>query len=516
MEYRMDMIRISRVVSFAIAALAAGPDFSGDAVRLSRLILVAEAQSTSSCIDPETMGAVPNDGFSDRVAIQQAIDTAAALPDGGTVCLGPGRWTVERAPIGSFDRFAALSVGTKTGMAGHHVTIRGYGPETVLELVGDQGAASVNVLDVLPGAEHTLISDLAIDTSAATNTDEQTHAIATSHVCAGATCLPIRDLQITRVTFLHPRNTVSRKGDCIRLLGNTDATRLYDVRIEGNHFEACARSAIMIQRGVNRLTIVGNTLAALKTPIDGEATGGPTDVDTNVTISGNVFRDRVVSQGDADISLTSMRAVSITGNAMDGGVTVYRSTDVTITGNTMNSVATAVGVGTIDAANQCDGLTISGNVIRRRGAAGALVKLVTHSGVSCSRWSISGNTLFQDTASWGIYAESASFAMVSGNQISGSVVNLGAAIGARAVLSTTPTVGYVVQNNRIDGGFASAIRVSSGPGTYGAGIAISGNTAVGPGTGVFLENSAGFTSRVLVSGNDCGPDSIGVLTWRGD
>ena len=94
--------------------------------------------------------------------------------------MGAGR--VTRAPVGSYDRFAALSTHAA------HLAITGTGPETVIELVGDQRAGATEVISLDPGASDISIERLTIDTSAATNTDEQTHAIEIgSGVCAKAT-----------------------------------------------------------------------------------------------------------------------------------------------------------------------------------------------------------------------------------------------------------------------------------------------------------------------------------------
>jgi hypothetical protein len=105
----------------------------GDAMK--RLILAflvgCVAAPTSTTISALALAAVPDDGISDRAAIQAMIDAATAAPDGGTVTLGAGRWTLDRAPVGSYNRFAALST------HGHNLTLRGVGPETVLELIGD-------------------------------------------------------------------------------------------------------------------------------------------------------------------------------------------------------------------------------------------------------------------------------------------------------------------------------------------------------------------------------------------
>lgn len=431
-----------------------------------------------------------------RPTLQSQIDAATAKPDGGTVLLAAGRWTLTRAPIGSYNRFAALST------HGHNLTLRGVGPETVLELAGDQGGQSIAVISIDPGAEHVLIADLTIDTTAATNTDEQTHAIATSGVCAGATCLPIRDLQIERVTFRHPRNTDSRKGDCLRVLGGTDQTQLVGLRVVGCNFGACARSAVMIQRGVVDAVLVGNTFSATKTCVDGEATGG---YDARITISNNAF----LPGCSPALSLTNFQGGVVSGNTLASNLTVYRSTGVAITGNRIEYAATG-DTGAIDVANVCDGLAITGNAIARSGSHGPAIKLVPHSGGVCQHVTITGNTIRQDSVDGGIYLESVSHAVVAGNHVAFSVPSIGySGIYDRSVLGTAPITGLAISGNTISGPITYGVTLDGAPGTFGGGIAITGNVATGTVFGLRVNNSQGFTVPIASSGNALGPSAYG-------
>ncbi|WP_240521801.1 glycoside hydrolase family 55 protein [Amycolatopsis vastitatis] len=86
------------------------------------------------CFDPAAFGAVPDDDADDRVPIQAAID-AASTAGGGTVCLGSGRWRVTRAPVGSYDRAAALSTHAA------HVTFSGAGRRGSSSSLADERAA---------------------------------------------------------------------------------------------------------------------------------------------------------------------------------------------------------------------------------------------------------------------------------------------------------------------------------------------------------------------------------------
>ena len=432
-----------------------------------------------------------------RVWLQAAIDAAAA---GGTVVIPAGRWVVDRAPPGSYNRFAALST------HGHDITIRGVGPESVLVLEGDQGGASVAVISIDPGAAQVRITDLTIDTTGTTNTDEQTHAIATSGVCAGATCQPITDLSIERVTFRHPRNTAARKGDCIKLLGNTEETRLSGVRIVGNDFADCARSAVTIQGGVTDLVITANTLNATKTCIDGEATGDRTDA--RIAITGNVFRPGC----SPALSLTSTDGATVSGNALAGAITVYRSTNVAIAGNAIDHIA-ADNAATIDVANRCDGLAISGNTIVRAGAAGPVIKLVPHAGVLCGGAAITGNTVRQGTVGSAILAEALSRASIADNLITYTVsAPAYGAIYDHALAGVVPIAALGITGNVISGdvGPSYAVTLDCSPGTCSAGINVASNTATNTVFGLRCNGpAANFTAPIVATGNAWGAAAYG-------
>jgi hypothetical protein len=152
----------------------------------------AATPGPKGCYDPADYGAIPNDDIDDRGPAQQALDDASAT--GGRVCFGAVVWTLTRAPVGSYNRFAALST------HGQHVEISGEGPGTVLRIGGDQGGTDTYVISLDPGASDIQLRDFVIDTSGMTNTDEQTHAIAIgTGVCttANGTCsMPVVDVSV--------------------------------------------------------------------------------------------------------------------------------------------------------------------------------------------------------------------------------------------------------------------------------------------------------------------------------
>jgi hypothetical protein len=483
-----------------------------DPVASSRAFEVTLSTPSRGCFDPVDFGAVADDAVDDRVAFQAALDAAAEQPDGGTLCVGRGRWTLARAPLNAYNRLAAIATHAS------NVSIVGSGPESVLEVIGDQGGSALTVISIDPGARGISIRDLAIDTTAATGTDEQTHAIATSGTCSTTlgTCKPIGDVEITRVRFVHPRRKGVRKGDCIRLLGAAPDTRVDGVRITGNTFTDCARSGVTIQRNVHGIVITGNTFAmAGDQDIDSEPTGGAGDQNSTIVISGNTFADRPEAQGDYSVTLGGiggpMTSVAVTGNSFLGrGIALYRSSATTIVGNTF--VATMKGgAGVIEASNTCTGLTVVGNVVTRAGAAGPLIRLMPHSGKSCSDVMLSSNTLTQRTAGHGIHMEAASNVMVASNALTWEVAATGyAAIYNRATIA--PVDGIAISSNRIRGAVSYGVYLSASPYAFGGDVKVMGNSASGVTTGMLCNGTAGF-GPIASYGNTLGPLSCAGVTF---
>jgi Right handed beta helix region len=478
----------------------------------SQEFALASASPSRGCLDPVEFGAMADDATDDRAAFQLALDTAAAELDGGTVCIGRGRWTLSRAPLGSYNRFAAISTHAS------NISIVGAGPESVLEVVGDQGGGGLTVISIDPGARGIVIRDLTIDTSAASQTDEQTHAIASSATCSASrgTCKPISDLEISRVRFVHPKRAGERKGDCIRLLGGTPDTRVERVRISDTTFTDCARSGIAIQRNVHGVVISGNTFSLSgDQDIDSEPTGGAGDSNSTIVISGNIFADRPSAQGDYAITLGGiggpMTSVAVTGNSFLGrGIALYRSASTTIVGNTFVAAMKGVG-GVIDASNVCAGLTIVGNVVSRSGSAGPLVRLTPHSGANCGDVMLSSNTLTQRTAGHGIFMEAASNVIVANNALRWETAAEGfAAIYARA--TTTLVDGVAISGNRIRGPVGYGLLLSASPYAFGSDIKITGNSASGVTTGMMCTGGAGF-APIASYGNTLGPLSCAGVSF---
>lgn len=433
---------------------------------------------------------------------ENVANIQAAINNGGEVCLEPGEFSLIRAPIGSYNHFAALS--THSGP----LVLKGSGPSTILRLIGDQESSTTIVISIDPGSEHILLSSLTIDTTAATNTSEQTHAIGTTGVCSGSTCKPIKDLKIENIRFIHPRNTSSRKGDCIRLLGNAPETELYDVRISGNNFEDCARSAVEIQRGAHQVIIADNTIncESCDQHIDGEASGGGWDF--GIIISNNTITSGLNVQGDYAIALTSVDGASVVGNQLDRGIALYRTRNVIVSSNTIRWAATrSEDGGLIRLRNLCTGDVISNNSVQRSGSPGPVISAEFQVN-ACTEANITGNLLTQNTPRWALYFTSFARGSVANNNIIHTVPAPGYPSVFNRALSGAPITSFLFSTNVITGISSYAVRLSAQPGNIGEGVSLVGNTAVGAPIGLFCEEN-NFLAPITSSSNAWAPGIFG-------
>ena len=451
------------------------------------------------CYDPADYGAIPNDHVSDRVPAQQALDDAGAT--GGRVCFGAGVWTLTRAPVGSYNRFAALST------HGQHVEISGEGPSTVLRMSGDQGGASTFAISLDPGASDIRLRDFVIDTSGMTNTDEQTHAIAIgTGVCTSAngTCsMPVVDVSVERIRFVHPGLAGVRKGDCIRLFGNTAATEVLRTKIIGNTFTDCARSDVGVQRNVNSLAIIGNHFASPRVDqhIDGEASGG--EGDKRIEIIGNTFDSPDTTQGDYAVALTSYKYAVISGNIFNGrGLSLYRSTDSVVTGNVFDATFKTTSAGVIEVGNVSDRTVIANNVIYRRGEAGTGIRVTAHSGGMPSALMITGNSITNETDGVGIYMESPQDVTIAQNSIQFPTPTANT-MGVMLRAISRPIDGVMISHNRIIGALFAGVRLSASPQPF-IDVTLTGNQVRGSNFGLRCEGTGGF-QPIISAGNKWGP-----------
>ncbi len=465
----------------------------------------AAPASARRCFDPADYGARPTTSgtapIDARAGIQGAIDAAG---DASTVCLGPGVWHVSRAPLGSYDRFASLSI------HGNRVSLIGSGPATVIAPYGDAGRGDWRVIDVTHARDVT-ISNLTIDTSELTNTDEQTHAI----VATG----PVDGLDVEGVSFYHPERKkpgggVWRGGDCLRLVGAPGAL-VQHVSIVDDTFEMCDRSSIQVQTGVWGLSVIGSKFLWVgDTAIDSEPTSSAGNGD--VIISGNQFADtNPLAQGAYAVTLAGFdqpeARVTVSDNVFARrGLETYRIRELTILGNTLSS-GYAADSAVLSLTNVAEQWVVMGNTIHRIATAkpGAVVRAIHHGASKAStRGVLEGNVITQDTAFTVIDIESAQDLSVEGNDIAytPSTTTWKNGFSAIALRATSfDADGILISNNRIRattaGALDAAVALDANPRAFGA-VSVTGNMSIGVDMGLRCEGRGGFTQPIVHTGNN--------------
>lgn len=455
----------------------------------------AAVLSASGCYDPAQNGGFPDDELDDRAAIQAAIDEASMR--GGRVCLREGRYRVSRAPIGAYNRAAALSIHAA------RVEVAGNGPGTVIEVVGDQGGTTIFVISVDPPARNVTLRDFVIDTSGMTNTEEQTHAI---HVGSGLVTGPVEDIRIERLVLNHPKNGDARKGDCLRLVGAEAPNQVRRVIVIGSTFTACARSGISIQRGVHDLTINGNQFTQTSDQdIDSEpsAPGG----NSGLTIVANVFRDNVaLTAGDWSVTLggyeAPMSGVTLANNVFEGrGVYLYHTANLVISGNTFDTMMES-GYAILYFGGRAENIAVSGNSLRRRGIDGPMLHVVHASGSSAKNVTISNNEMVQETLGPGIVAESAVTTSVIGNGIEWTRPSPNA-FGIHLRSTIVPAEAIMISGNRLVGPIRYGILLGAGPNPFNT-TSVMGNMTTGATAGLRCDQSAAgnFKQPIVFAANN--------------
>jgi len=424
----------------------------------------------TGCFDPAAYGAIPSDGISDRPALQAAADAAMAAGGAQTVCLGPGIWDCSKAPLGSYNRAACVSVHSGT------ITFAGAGTAfTTMRLAGDQGNADIVMVSHDPGSAGG-VQDMTFETSDATNTSEQTHAMGTTGLCSPGNCKPIGPLLYQRLVIHHPRPADGRrKGDGIRLLGDSPAVAIHGVVIANVAFTSCARSCIQPQRGVHGLVIRDSEFWAQQ-PIHGESSGGSVPLeDEDADIYSNTFHttelDGAPLPTDYDIALSGPPGsgpydrIRIHSNVGSRGYYLYRTSNLEIY-DTFISVNMHTPGGVIEVGNRCDSTSIHGVTLQRSGVAGPLIRLTTRDASACSNARVADSVLVQNTQGHGIHAES-----VDGLQVERVTMVWGvpapdhAGVWHRA--TTVRINSMTVHDSWMAGPVGTAVTLSSTPGGIG-------------------------------------------------
>jgi hypothetical protein len=176
------------------------------------------------------------------------------------------------------------------------------------------------------------------------------------------------------------------------------------------------------------------------------------DLHGSISIIGNVFHDDPAkAQGDWSVTIGGiggpMARVVVANNIFEGrGLDFYRASDVTIVGNTFDATM-ETGYGVIEIENIADRLSITGNIIRRRGYQGDLIHVLHHSGAAASHLMINANVLVNDTPGSGVVMESVQDVTVSNNDFQWNVPATGA-LGVYLQSTIRPANGVMITGNR--------------------------------------------------------------------
>jgi hypothetical protein len=438
-----------------------------------------------SCAVP---GATPNDGLDDRAAIQAALDTqhCAYLPAGIYDIDTPGVVPPGRRI------YSMLTVAS--------ASLYGDGEVTRLRFRGDASGQDWRGVQ-LTGAGSSL-HDAALDTSAITNTDEQTHAVLV-YGAAGTS-----DDSIYRTAINHPARAGEHGGDCIQIVGyaGSEATNPH---VYANHL-VCDRSGVAIHSGAVGLAIEDNDMCAGDQAIDGEGSGGS----GNWLIARNNLRLGAAPQGTSMIGLQLTNNVRITDNQLNGqGVAMYSASDVEIDHNTIVRSVSGDDAGAIEIIKDSSRIDVHDNTLTRASTAGtgAVIRTQFHTSASPDHLTVSDNVITQNglgdmintSGMVGLYVQHNTLTYAGPPNVMAGINTVGVPVR---------TTEIVVLDNTWSGPLAWVVRVTgshSGTGT----VTMADNTASGAVGGLKCESvdSGGQVLGPISSTHDamplpvCGP-----------
>jgi hypothetical protein len=151
-----------------------------------------------------------------------------------------------------------------------------------------------------------------------------------------------------------------------------------------------------------------------------------------------------------------MARVVVANNVFEGrGLSFYRASDVTVSGNTFDATM-ASGYGVVEVENVADRMSVAGNTVRRRGVAGPLMRVMHHSGAFATNLVVNGNVFVNDTPGGGVVMESVQDVSVSDNDFRWNVP-APAAPGIYLRSTIRPADGVMISGNRLAGDLLSAV-----------------------------------------------------------
>lgn len=477
------VIAASLVIAFGWALLScAQPAASSE-----RLTLLEQLTTATSCAVAD---AIPNDGIDDGPAIRGALESGARCAE-----LGPGEYDVEtRRDTGHYYDMLLLSGGAR---------LRGAGPTTTLRFSGTSEQHDWRGI-ALTGDDNE-VADLRIDTSALTDTEEQTHAVYVRGPVTGAS--------IHGITFAHPERGPTpgslAGGDCLMVSGYENGQRVESLRIYGNAFAECDRSGVSIHGGTHGLVIADNTFAGTgDQDIDAEST----EPNSDWAITGNVIR-HAGSPWAVDLTGSQLERLTFANNTIDGGgVFTTNISQASITGNVIASSATALKM-----IKTSEDVVISGNAITLLAGGPA-----NHSNISISHQSgsrpgsllIAGNRLRNyATATMLVSLQSERDATITGNTLEWSPA--ATPPGVVAFIYTGGTGARVdsllVSGNTLRASAPAWGVYASATSEYGVDrLTVVGNSYIGLSVGLRCDNFAAGT--VVSTGNQGAPNQCAIAT----
>lgn len=432
----------------------------------------------------------PNDGLDDRQCLQDNLD-ALCLVGGGTLHLEVGQWDITRPTmVPGFRDNASLWLECPD------LKLEGEGPATVLMMSGDGYGGDWAGVRVIAGPGGTLtnrvsLADMTIASDDSFNPNEQTHLVVLGSMAT--TQGPISNVQLHNLHLRHPV-LPEVSGDCLRFVGEL-ATPLTFVDVGSVVFEACDRSGISVQRGVQDVNLHNLQFINVgKTGIDMEPSGtGP--IARFLMQNLNLANSGISIAGQ---NSTWTRDIVLANSYVGGRVGVIYAANVTLTGNVIQEVAPA-SEGTLNVRGAED-LVVTGNLIRRLAgsAPGPAVKISGVSGTYPNRLLLSANDISTEIAGPVLDMESTQDMTLSGNLITG---NDPTSFGFTARATGRDIGGLVITGNRFKGPLLYAMRLSGAPSNVTGALVGSNYSAGVTGAGLRCENPAKFTKPVIHLGN---------------